>query len=151
MKTCLALLAALLFPSILPAQSPPPPQAFRPVRPAESARLSENYAVTLRTTDGDGQPLELTVVTNSTQFDAKPGEQNIQFSGGIYVEETGELFVSYALGWDLLSAVGKEGQIRHSSAQGSVRLKLGEEIQIYKAGAHTIVLGIKQAVAAPAK
>ena len=147
------LLAVLILPSILVAQSSPPvaapqfpPNQRRLIRSqAPSDALPDNYQIMLTVTDKDGQPLEISVVVASTQFSATLGEQNLSFSGSFAVEESGSIVVAYVLGWQTaITSNGGNTQYYPSSAQGSVRLTLGEEIQIIRAGPRIAKLSIKK-------
>jgi hypothetical protein len=141
------LLAAVLLPSILIAQIPQPMPMRQMVQrgiPAPTDALPDNYQVTLTITDKDGQPIEVSVVVASTRFNASLGDQHLTFEGAVAVEDSG-IVIAYALGWETLSPPA-EGNIqsRNSSMQGSVRLKLGEEVQIIRAGTRVARLSIKK-------
>ena len=142
----LLLLATILLPSILIAQIPQP-MPMRPVvqrgTPVPTDALPENYQVTLTITDKDGQPVEVSVVVASTRFTALLGEQHLTFEGTVLVEDSG-IVIAYALGWETLSPVAEGIQSRSSSMQGSVRLQLGEEVQIIRAGTRVARLSIKK-------
>jgi hypothetical protein len=145
------LLVALLLPVVLMAQLPQPqlavpgrlpqPPGYR--SPAET--LPDNYQVTLNLADKDGTSLEISVVIASSQFNATLGEQNLNFSGTVTVEESGSIVIAYGLGWQTPVPSGSGStQYQSSSTQGSVRLKLGEEVQIIRAGTRTARLSIKR-------
>jgi hypothetical protein len=147
----LLFITAIVFPVVVLAQVGP-----RPVLPSRSSlppvqmqgayeSLPDNYQLTLVMTDKDGQPLELSVVVASSQFNATIGEQGLNFSGSVTVEETGTIRVAYALGWQTTVASGNNSvQYQTSSAQGSVRLKPEEEVQILRAGSRIARLSIKK-------
>lgn len=149
------LLSALLLPALLMAQAPMPGLARTlPVGgyrgPGET--LQDNYQVTLNITDKEGQPLEVSVVIASSQFSATLGEQNLNFSGTVTVEDSGGIVIAYGLGWQTNAPTGGGPmQYLQSTTQGSVRLKLGEEVQIIKAGARTARLSIKKLEPAKSK
>jgi hypothetical protein len=153
------ILASILLPSLLMAQ---PPQPI-PVRPqpqrfaqAPADALPDNYQVTLNIADKDGQPVEVSVVVASTEFNASMSELNLTFSGNVTVDEAGSILIAYALSWQTQIVTSNNndptpmapgtGNIRYQSseAQGSVRLKLGEEAQIIRAGTRTARLSIKK-------
>ena len=142
------LLAAILLPSVLFAQAPQPFPIRQPMPPGSQTpvdALPDNYQVTLTITDKDGQPLEVSVVVASTRFSASLGDPSLTFSGLVTVEDSGSIIIAYALGWDTPVPAGKDTvQFRSSSTQGSVRLKLGEEIQIIRAGPRVARLSIKK-------
>lgn len=144
------LFASLLLPSILFAQSPErvrvaPTIGNMPGFQAPASALPDNYQVTLTVTDKDSPPLEVFVVVASSQFNASLGEQNLAFSGSVTVEDAGSLVIAYSLGWETqITGAGGSIQSRTSSTQGSVRLKLDEEIQIIRAGSRTARLSIKK-------
>lgn len=148
----LIVLSALLLPAVLMAEAlqPTVPGGRRVVMPQGSGALQssellpDNYQITLNITDKDGTPLELSVVVASTQFTAMFGEQSLGFSGHVKVEESGSIMVTYSLDWQ--TPVGGAGttQFVSSRMQGSVRLKLGEEVQIIRAGTRSARLSIQK-------
>lgn len=99
------------------------------------------------------QPLEVSVVVASTRFEASLGNPALNFSGTVTVEESGKIVIAYGLGWEtpILDANGKAVQFRASSTQGSVRLGVGEEIQIIRAGPRVARLSIKKLEPAKSK
>ena len=150
------LLAAVLLPVMLRAQVPQPvsqrvlPSSFQP----SATNLPDNYQVTLNITDKDGQqPLEVSVVVASSQFSAQLAEQSLSFSGNMSVEESGGITIGYTLGWQtpVTANNGSSFQYLPSNTLGSVRLKLGEEVQIIKAGTRTARLSVKKLEASKAK
>ena len=150
------LLAIILLPSIVLAHSPPPEapggdihQRFGPQSTTKS--LPDNYQVTLTITDNDVQPLELSVVVASPQFTASLGEYNLNFTGSVTVEENG-IIITYGLGWHTPEpTVNGSTPFKRSTMQGSVRLKLGEEVQIIRAGSRMARLSIKKLEASKPK
>ena len=152
------LLAAILLPSVLIAQSPPPPQRFpvRQVQPGQAQTptdaLPDNYQVTLTITDKEGQPMEVSVVIASTRFNVSLGEQGLTLQGAATVEESGSIVIEYALGWTTsFPSANNQAEFRQSTTTGSVRLKLGEEVQIIKAGSRVARLSIKKLEASKPK
>ena len=149
----LIVLSALLLPAVLMAQAVQPavPVVRQRIMPPQgsgaqqsSEMLPDNYQVTLTLTDKDGAPLELSVVVASAQFNAMFGEQNLGFGGYVKVEESGGILVSYSLDWQ--TPVGGAGATQYvpSRMQGSMRLKLGEEVQIIRAGTRSARLSIQK-------
>ena len=143
------LFAAILLPSFLLAQTPQPVPIRQPMLPGSQTPadvLPDNYQVALTMTDKDGQPLEVSVVVASTQFTASLSDPSLTFSGSVTVEDSGSIIIAYSLGWETPIPVGdgKSVQFRPSSTRGSVRLKLGEEIQIIRAGPRIARLSIKK-------
>ena len=159
------ILAAILLPSVLLAQTPPgQPQdqesrdavmakalktrnailaAQQPSRPADGT-LSDNYQVTLTVTEKDAQPIEVSLVVASPAFGTvlnNPG-QTLTFNGTVTVEDSG-ILLAYQLGCTN-STSPENQQVRASQSSGSVRLKLGEEVQILRAGSRTARLSIKK-------
>lgn len=114
---------------------------------APATTLPNNYQIMLTITDKDGQPTEVSVVVASARFTATVGEQSLNFQGFITVEEAGTAVIEYALGWDFprLPDAGNPQQNRQTatSMTGSVRLKVGEEVQIIKAASRVARLSIK--------
>lgn len=154
----LFLLAVILFPAVLVAQTAQPLPRF-PVGaiqpgqpPVPSDTLPDNYRVTLIITDKDGQPAEVSVVIASTRFHTLLGEQGLDFDGVLTVEESGSVHIQYALGWatSFQNANGTTDS-RQSTTTGSVRMKLGEEIQILRAGPRVAKLSINKLEASKSK
>jgi len=146
-------LSALLLPAVLMAQAPQaaPPMVPQRVLPPQgfgaqpsSEMLPDNYQITLNLTDKDGAPLELSVVVASAQFSAMFSEQGLGFGGHVKVEDSGSILVTYSLDWQ--TPVGGAGGTQYlpSRMQGSVRLKLGEEVQIIRAGTRSARLSIQK-------
>jgi hypothetical protein len=148
----LIVLSALLLPAVLMAQAlqPAVPGGRRVVMPQGSGAqqsselLPDNYQITLNITDKDGTPLELSVVVASTQFTAMFGEQSLVFGGHVKVEESGSIMVTYSLDWQTPVGGAGANQFVPFSMQGSVRLKLGEEVQIIRAGTRSARLSIQK-------
>ena len=133
----LILVAAVLFPSLLFGQTKIP----RVINPGfqtagqQEESLTENYQLNLAVADKDAQPLELSVAVASTRFNAALSEQGLTFSGTITVEESGSFMIAYVLSWQTtVAAEGNNSQIKSTSTQGSVRLKLGDEVTLIRAG-----------------
>ena len=114
--------------------------------------LPDNYQVTLTIADKDGQPMEVSVVIAATRFNASLGEQGLTFQGVVTLEESGSTVIEYALGWSTaISGANGNTELRPSSTTGSVRLKLGEEVQIIRAGSRVARLSIKKLEASKTK
>ena len=107
--------------------------------------LPDNYEVTLTITDKNDPPLEVSVVVASPQFLANLAEHHLDFTGTVTVEESGAMVIAYSLGWQTPGpAFNGVVQYQPSTAHGSVRLKLGEEVQIIRAGTRMARLGIRK-------
>lgn len=149
------LLALFLVPSVLFAQVSQQPIPGLPRRvlaaPTAVETLADNYQVALTITDKDAAPVEVSVVVASSQFSASLGEQGLTFAGTLTVEESGGVVVAYSLGWESPITVGTGVQYKTSSTQGSVRLKLGEEVNIIRAGGRTARLSVKKLETTPVK
>ena len=141
----LILAAAVLFPSLLFGQAAIP-RVIRSIQQSQGQvqedTLPENYQLNLAVADKDGQPLELSVAVASTRFNAALSEQGLSFSGTISVEESGSFIIAYVLSWQTLAAEGDKSQTKMTSTQGSVRLKLGDEVTIIRAGTRIARLSI---------
>ncbi|HEY8962791.1 MAG TPA: hypothetical protein VIM57_11365 [Luteolibacter sp.] len=156
------ILAVVMVPSFLFARSPqpipgPPPQPI-PMPPSlgrvsqsPADALPDNYQVTLTIADKDGQPLEVSLVVAAVQFNTSLGEHGLTFSGNVSLDESGGIVVAYALGWETPVTTGNSTQYKSSATQGSVRLKLGEEVQIIRAGTRTARLSVKSLEASKTK
>ncbi|MEA3208015.1 MAG: hypothetical protein QOE70_1072 [Chthoniobacter sp.] len=164
MKHFLLLLAAVLLPSVVVAQVRQPGIPFptipnQPMRVIHSSQASEplevlpeNYEVTFSISDKDTPPIEVSIVGASARFNATFGELNITLEGVITVEESGSTIVEYAFSWST-PVTGANGSVdyRQTTARGSLRLKLGEEVPIVRAGPRTVRLSIKKWDAAKGK
>ena len=155
------LLAALLLPAVIIAQVPIPSAAQRlpliPGHQSPRAAFPDNYELSLKLTDKDGAPLEVSVVVAASQFSASLSEQNLSFSGNVDLEDSASIMIYYLLDWQTPAAAIKDngnGPPKAppiSRASGSVRLKPGEEVQIIRAGTRTAHLSIKKLVPTKAK
>jgi len=127
----------------MPIPNPRPP---RP-RTADSSdqELPDNYQLTLTVSDDQGKPLELSVVTASRRFEASLGEEgDLRFAGTLAQGDSDAMLVSYSLGWATEMNQGQRVQSKSSAITGSVRLKMGEEVPIFRAGNRIIRLSIKK-------
>ena len=143
------LLPVLLIPSLLFAQSQPTP-VVRPPRPIPASgnsvpqALPENYQLTLVLSDEKGQPVELSFVTASDQFQTSLGEQGLSFMGTLTPDGSDGVLVAYALGWQVAVTEGQSTQYKSSSTSGSVRLKMEKEVRIIRVGDRVVRLSIKK-------
>jgi hypothetical protein len=151
----LLLLVSILFSATAFAVEPPiavpvpisRPQQTPPVRAyqASTSAFPDNYQVMLTVNDKGGQPLELSVVIASKQFNVTIGEQNLNFSGSVSPEEEGGgVVIDYVVGWETSVPSGNGASQFRSSAQGSVRMKLAEEVQVFRAGSQVARISIKK-------
>ena len=147
------LLPVLLIPSLLFAQSQPqsqPPPNIRPPRPIPASgnsgpqALPENYQLTLALSDEKGQPVELSFVTASDQFQTSLGEQGVTFTGTLTPEDSDGVLVAYALSWQFVVKDGQSTQYKSSSTSGSVHLKMEKEVPILRVGDRIVRLSIKK-------
>lgn len=143
-------ISATLFAQTAPQMPLPRPQRT-PGQQSDAETLADNYQVTLTISDEDGQPVEVSVVTASQLFSASLAEQNLSFTGVLSVEDSGGIIIDYTLGWQSTVRDGNNAQIQQSSTRASVRLKLGEEVQIIRAGSRAARLSIKKLEASKPK
>jgi len=80
----------------------------------------------------------------TSHFQMALGEPSLMFAGDFSVEKDGRVVVLYTLGWETRVGVGNNVGMRSSSTKGSVRVKLGEEVQIIRAGTRTAKLSVKK-------
>jgi hypothetical protein len=137
------LLAVFLVPSVLLAQSFPgiPPDMPQ----AQFCALPDNYEVTLTLTEKDRDPVEISIVIASTQFSASVESESLTFAGTLRLEPGSEVALGYQLAWQPPS-VGNSSN-SPESVQACVRLKLGQQVQIFRAGARTAKVSIQKLVA----
>jgi hypothetical protein len=132
------LLAFLLLPSLLLGEPPAPVDGSEPF-----VALPETYEVRLTLLEKGRSPVEIAVLVASKRFHTDLGDQGIIFEGNITPEASGSFVVVYAIGWETPSRMGQQTIYLPSSTEGSVRLKLGEEHQIFRSGTRTARLTIK--------
>jgi hypothetical protein len=147
-------LTTLLLPTLAFAQALPARRALVPgqppmpgIQPAQNASepFPNNYQINLAITDKDSPPVELSVVVVSSPFNVSLGEQNVTFTGSMLLEDGGTLLVQYGLGWQTAVNLPNNNVTYHStSSQGSVRIKPGEEVEIFRAGTRVAKLVIKK-------
>ena len=157
-----AILAALcLIPAFALAQTPQPPVPPQPQprlqrMPAnpESVQaekvLPENLQLKLVVTEKEQQIAELSCVTAVTQFEVSSGDPMITLAGTITPEEGGSILIHCALGSSIKVSEGNNTSYVGASYKSSVRLKLGEPVQIAKLGTRTYQLTVSR-LAEPAK
>ncbi len=131
-----------MFCALAPAQQP----RSAPVNPVES--VFENYVVTLTLTDKEQKTSELSLVVASADFktDFPDTQSNINsFVGTLTPEEGDTVSIRYTLGGQLAVSVSPGNvQYRTIATQTTVRLKLGEPVQILKSDARTCTLRISR-------
>jgi hypothetical protein len=112
----------------------------------------DNYLLVLTITDKDITPTEVELVVASPSFQATVGEHSLSFSGNIAMAADDRVIVAYQLGWQVPVSTGKGStQFVASSTQGSVRLKLGEDVQVIRAGTRSARLSIRKLETSKAK
>lgn len=90
------------------------------------------------------------MVTASPRFTASITEQGLAFEGALSIEESGALSLEYVLAWTTpvpateLNNTGGSS-VRQSRITSSVRLKVDEPVQIFRAGSRTVTLTIQPA------
>ena len=105
----------------------------------------DNYLLLLTITDKDAAPTEIELVVASPSFQATVGEHSLTFGGSISMAADDRVIVAYQLGWQVPVSTGKGAtQFVTSSTQGSVRLKLGDEVQVIRAGTKSARLSIRK-------
>lgn len=151
-----------------PETKPPQPRRalINPVQKVAAAPLDQNYQITLKMMEkeGAGTPIEVALVVASPEFTASLSEQDLTFSGTLSLAEEGVAIVAYSLAWSkpvTVTPAGVSGepqglrpsniQYQSSSSKGSVRLTMGEEVQILRAGSRIAVLGIQKLTPAKAQ
>lgn len=149
MKTLIATLC--LVSTVVWAQNmPQPPRTYRPppqvVNPADKASQSEvladNYLITLAISDKDKQVTEISLVSATTNFSMTTGAPRITFSGVIAPDDQGGALVRYGLGINILVYEGNNVRDQDSTVQASVRVRLGEPVQILKSGTQVFTLTV---------
>jgi hypothetical protein len=106
--------------------------------------LPDNYQVILTMTDKDGQPQELSLVSETTNFSATLGEQDLTFNGTLAVDENGLIHVRYTLGWETALVNNGSTNYKSTSITGSARLKSGQEMIVFHTGTRTAKLSVKK-------
>jgi hypothetical protein len=105
----------------------------------------DNYALVLTITDKNAAPAEIELVVASPYFQAALGESNLSFSGSISIADAESAIVTFQLGWQAPVSAGKDStQLVASNMQGSVRLKMGDDVQVMRAGSKGARLSIRK-------
>ncbi len=105
----------------------------------------DNYALLLTITDKNAASTEIELVVSSPYFQAALGEHNLNFSGSISIADAESAIVTFQLGWQTPVSAGKDPtQLVASNMQGSVRLKMGDEVPVFRAGSKTARLSIRK-------
>jgi hypothetical protein len=127
--------------------------------PIQGDTLPENYVLKLVVHDKEQQITELSVVVASSQVRADALDPVMTISGTLVVLEDGVLLFRYALGTEVavptqITAASSSSdrpvvtnqsiQYKSSSVQASVRLRLGEPVQILKSGTRTYQLTVSR-------
>lgn len=129
-------------------------QGFQPPRPpgatpAPAPPLPENYLLTLTVSNGGQVAAELALLIATAEFsasfpDAKPAVNS--FSGTVSLENNGSAVVRYTLNVEIsIRPFGPNPQSKSSVTQSSVRLLLGQPVQILKTDARTYQLTMTKA------
>lgn len=138
-------------------QAEPPTRLLQPQPLLEKAGtktpLQENHQITLAFTARDGSPLELSFTTGVPFFTARLEEHGINFSGTLESVSGNTAILGYTLTWETpvtleRPAIGPVTNViyKKSSLEGSVRLELGKELVLFRAGkqsAHVSVLRLE--------
>jgi len=107
--------------------------------------LPENYLLTLVVSDKDKVTTELSLVVATADFIVTAGDPRISFSGRIAPDDQGNnILIRYSLGTSVAVQNGNSTEYRDSTAQASVKVRLGEPIQILKSGTQTYKLTISR-------
>ena len=110
--------------------------------------LPENLQLKLIVTEKEQQIGEISCVVATTQFSTNAADPLIGFSGTIVPEEGGTFLVRYVL--SQLFVTENRGS-SNTTSTASVRLQLGEPIQILKLGNYTYQLTVSRLAEAPKK
>jgi hypothetical protein len=151
------ILAAILLPCALFAEKPLPDQIparngwkTSHVHEISPSPLPDNYQVTLTCTQKNGELAEVAIVIAGTHFSATLMEPKLLLDGRVTIEDSGEITLNYTLGWDTREpsqTMRGSYTIDPCMIAGSVRLKLGQEVQVFRAGGHMMRLSIKKLTA----
>ena len=107
--------------------------------------FQENYALVLTISENKATVTEIELIVASPSFQATVGENRLSFSGSISIADADSAVVTFQLGWQTPLASGKDStQLVPSNMQGSVRLKMGDEVQLMRAGSRSARLSIKR-------
>ena len=132
---------------VLAQTAPPLPARATVSQPGnDSAKpLPENYQLTLNVTEKDKPATELSMIIATADFKAETAEPSMTFTGTLTPEESGAIIVRYGLGVQVAvnsepSPVPSPGfvgpprvgatQFKNIAAQASVRVRLGEPLNI---------------------
>lgn len=141
MKPLLATLFLVSTFAVAQTPEPPRPVILRPVSqiPNETGDpLPQNYFLRLIVNDKDQQIEELSLVFSSTEMNAK--NSDLTFRGTFAPEENGTMLVRFRLiaGARIAGTNGSTERIEATGeAQTSVRVRIGEPIEIMRNGTKT--------------
>lgn len=149
----LPLLISVFLSSTLLAQNPEPLQPRRrvllpqpvPMMQGQAESLPANYLVTLSISDKNDAPFEWSLVTASTRFSASLAERGLTFTGTLNLEESAGALLTYTLAWQTgVPTPDGVTEIQSSNAQSSVRLKVGEELEVLHSATRSVRLSIRK-------
>jgi len=144
MKTItLPLCALFMFCALAVAQEPTPTPPSKAVQP-----ISENYVVSLTMTNKEKKTTEMSLVVASAEFSTSfPDSQSnvTSFHGTLTPEDGGTISIKYILTGEIAVSVSP-GSVQYKSiaTQTTVRLKLGDPVQILKSGTQTCTLSVSR-------
>ena len=154
----LCLISTVAFAQIPTLPRRVPPQAPQGANETSDA-LPENYVLKLIVSDKDQQITELSVVVATAMFRADTFDPTMTLAGTLAPEDNGSILVRYTLGTEIAvptqtlttpSAAGQAVttassiQYKSGSVQASVRLHVGEPIQILKSGTRSYQLTVSR-------
>ena len=134
-----------------PVQVPPPQQQAqqRPMRIVQNQNgtsssgesLGANYQISLSVTAKGAEPLEISLVTESSLFSASGGDPDLNFQGSLVAQESGKMVVTYNVSWQTkVDQANGNFTWKASLARGSVSIASGESIQIFTLAGKTAKL-----------
>jgi hypothetical protein len=110
--------------------------------------LPDNYLVRLVVAEKDQEKTELSVVVaTTTQFNASAVDTTLSFIGMLVPQENGVINVRYTLNIQVPVTEGSSNSFRSSACSSSVRMRLGETVQIFKSGAMSYKLTVSKLAA----
>lgn len=143
--TVLSIGATLSAQQSAPIPPPPAPPTLSANPQGVTNVFQDNYALVLTITDNKAVPTEIELLVASPSFQATIGEHYLSFAGTISIVDAESAVIAFQLGWQTPVQIGKDStQLVPSNMQGSVRLKMGDEIQVMRAGSRSARLSIKK-------
>jgi hypothetical protein len=141
----LCLISTVAFAQNPPTIARPLNMVLPPNEKAPGEALPENYLLTLVVSEKDQVLTELSIVLATTDFNVAVADPVINFSGILTSDDKEGMLVRYTLNTQVaISEKEVAKYFRNGSVQASVKVRVGEPLQIFKSGTQTYKLTISR-------